>query len=379
MAYDVIVLGLGGMGSAAAASLAAAGLRVLGLERRALAHDYGSSHGGSRIIRKAYFEGEAYVPLLLRAYDLWDRIEAVRGTRLRWRTGGLWLGAPGAPIVEGSRRSAEAHGLAHEVLDAEEIRRRFPPFAVPDGMVGLYEADAGLVHPEKSVRVHCAEAESHGATLRFQERVTGWSFKGEGVAVSTDRGSATAGALVVTAGAWLGRVLGDLGVPLVVERMVQHWFRPRERKPFLDDRFPVWILDGGHPTARPYGFPIHEGAQDRVKVALFRTSDPPVDPDRVDRAVHEPEWERIEAAVGPLLPDVPHERAGARTCLYTTTPDEHFVVGRHPDHAQVVVAGGFSGHGFKFAPVIGEICADLVLQGSTPHDIALFDPARFRP
>ena len=375
--HDVIVLGLGGMGSAAAAHLAERGQSVLGLEQFRRAHDLGSSHGGSRIIRQAYFEGADYVPLLLRAYELWDRLTAFHGKVLRLRTGALYVGPPGSDLVLGTVASGRAYDLPVEELEPAEVRTRFPTFALlSDDHIAAYEAAAGIVFPELSVTTHCVVAERHGATLHFDEPVLGWEPKGEGVTVTTARGTYTADRLVVTAGVWAGKLLAGLGLPLQPERVVQFWFVPEERRPFLADRHPVWLWETDE-GKRPYGFPIFDGSPKATKVAFFRETTP-ADPRRVDRVVRDAEVEQMRTALAPRLPGI---AAGAlqdaKVCLYTTTPDEHFVIGLHPELPQVAIGAGFSGHGFKFVPVVGEILADLVIDGVTPHPIELFDPTRF--
>src|SRR3712207_1531217 len=224
--YDVIVAGLGGMGSAAAYQLAARGKRVLGLEQFSPAHDRGSSHGRSRIIRQAYFEDPSYVPLLLRAYELWERLERETGQELMTLTGGLMIGRRESELVSGSVRSAEEHGLSYELLDAEGIRERFPPFSPDPGTVALYEEKAGFVRPEETVRAHLDRAGSLGADLRFEEPILSWEALGDGVRVETQRGSYEAERLVITPGAWAPQLLADLGLPLEVTRQVMYWFEP---------------------------------------------------------------------------------------------------------------------------------------------------------
>jgi sarcosine oxidase len=371
--YDVIVLGLGGMGSAAAAHLAARGQRVLGLERFGPAHDRGSSHGDSRIIRQSYFEDPAYVPLLLRGYELWDQLARDAGSELIRLTGGLYFGPPSSRVVTGSMGSAREWGLAHEVLDAAEIRRRFPAFAPGDADVGLYEEEAGFVRPEATVAAHLALAARRGAELRFDEPVERWTATpGGGVRVRTASGTYEAGELVVAPGAWAPSVLAGLGVPLTVERQVQFWFQPDGGVgPF--ERHPVYIhqdADG----EQVYGFPAIDGPDGGAKVAFFRHGTVISDPSDLDRAVRPDEAEDMARYLGALLPTLPGRLLRAVPCMYTTTPDEHFVIARRD---QVTVACGFSGHGFKFVPVVGEILADLTVDGGTRHPIALFDPQRF--
>ena len=370
MAYDVIVLGLGGMGSAAAAHLAGRGQRVLGLERHPPAHDQGSSHGGSRIIRQAYFEDPAYVPLLRRSYELFEQLEADSGRSLMTLTGGLYLGRPDSETVAGSLRAAQEWNLPHELLEAPEIRRRFPTFAPADDEVGVYEAVAGFVRPEATVTAYLELAAARGAELRFEEPALDWAADGDGVGVTTASGTYTAGSLVVCPGAWAPELLADLGVPLTVERQVMYWFQPDGGvAPFTPDRQPVWIH--GADDLQLYGFPAIDGADGGVKVGFFRRG-AGCTPDTIDRQVHPEEAEFMAGHLRGLLPTMP----AAVPCMYTTTPDQHFVLARHPEHERVTVACGFSGHGFKFVPVVGEILADLALTGATEHPIGLFDPRR---
>ena len=373
MPYDVIVVGLGGMGSAAAAHLAARGSRVLGLERHTPAHDRGSSHGGSRIVRQSYFEGAAYVPLLLRAYELWERLVRDSGEDLMTLCGGLFLGAPGSPTVAGSLVASRAWDLPHELLDTGEVRRRFPTVALPDGEVGLYEAGAGVVRPEATVRAHLRLAERAGADLRFSEPVLAWQESTAGVLVRTAAGTYEAGQLVVAPGAWAPQLLADLGVPITVERQVTCWFQPAGgTAPY--ERHPIWIHDDGAGT-QAYGFPALDGPQGGVKTAFFRGG-ADCTPETIDRAVRPDEVEAVQRHVGRLLPGATDRFLRAVTCMYSNTPDHHFVVARHPDHERVTVACGFSGHGFKFVPVIGEVLADLATTGTTAHPVELFDPRR---
>jgi len=374
VAYDVIVIGLGGMGSAAGAHLAGRGARVLGLERYGPAHALGSSHGGSRIIRQAYFEDPAYVPLLRRSYELFEQLERDSGSDLLTVTGGLYLGRPDGETVAGSLRAAQEWDLPHEVLEAAEIRRRFPTFSPTFGEVGLYEAVAGFVRPEATVTAHLEQAVSSGAELRFEEPALEWTADGDGVRVTTAAGTYTAGSLVVCPGAWAPELLADLGVPLTVERQVMYWFQPHGGvAPFTPDRHPVWIH--GAEDLQLYGFPAIDGPTGGVKAAFFRRGEV-CTPETIDREVRPEEAAFIALQLRALLPTMPDRLLAAVACMYTTTPDEHFVIATHPEHERVTVACGFSGHGFKFVPVVGEILADLALTGATDHPIALFDPRR---
>ncbi len=373
--YDVIVVGLGGMGSAAAYRLAARGQRVLGLEQFDPVHRQGSSHGGSRIIRQAYFEDPAYVPLLLRAYELWEQVGRDTDRDILRVTGGLMLGKETSQTVLGSQRSALEWGLEHEMLDAGQVRHRFPTMAPTKDIVALYEARAGLVRPEASVAAHLQLAERSGAELHFGEPVTGWSSDSSGVTVQTSRGSYRADRLVVAPGAWAGELLFDLGVPFSVERYVQYWFDPVGGTPaFLPDRHPIYIWEAGD-KRQFYGFPAIDGPVNGVKVAFFRGGTP-CTPETIDRTVHPDEVDRIRGYIRPRIPTLPGRLLQTTTCMYTNTPDQHFVIAHHPKDHRVTLACGFSGHGFKFVSVVGEIVADLAVDGSTRHPIGLFDPAR---
>ena len=373
--YDAIVVGLGGMGSAAAYHLARRGKKVLGLERHAPAHDRGSSHGESRIIRQAYFEGAEYVPLLFRAYDLWEDLKRETGEDLMTLCGGLFIGPESGELVSGSIASADEHDLPYEILGPAELKLRFPVFEPGSETVALFEKRAGFVRPERTVGAHLDRAASLGAQLRFGERVVSWEASGSGVRVRTEGGVHEAGRLVVAAGAWAGELLSDLGLPLEVTRQILFWFRPRGGvEAFAPGRLPIWIYepDDGNMF---YSFPAVDGA-DTVKAAFFRADGTPADPDTIDREVHDDEVEFIRGYLGQHVPDLDGEFVAARTCMYTNTPDQHFVVSTHPDHPQVAVAAGFSGHGYKFCSVIGEILADLAIDGGTRHPVDLFSPTR---
>jgi sarcosine oxidase len=375
--YDAVVIGLGGMGSAAAYQLASRGERVLGLERFTPAHERGSSHGRSRIIRQAYFEGPDYVPLLLRAYELWEQIERETETDLLTVTGGLMLGPPGSTTVEGSRLSAQKWNLEHEMLDASEIAIRFPTLRPEPDAVGLFEAKAGFVRPEAAVAAHLERARQLGADLHFEERVLGWAaLRGSGVRVRTANATYEGRSLVIAPGAWAPDVLADLGLPLRVERQVQFWFAPRgDVELFRIGRHPIYIWETST-GVQIYGFPSHGPSEDGVKVGFARMGHD-TQPDELDTEVHAAEIDVMRSFLHDRIPQLGEFLRG-EPCLYTTTPDEHFVIGTHPGAPDVALAAGFSGHGFKFISVVGEILAELVTEGTTRHSIALFDPTRFR-
>jgi sarcosine oxidase len=364
MRSDVIVVGLGAMGSAAAAHAASRGQRVLGIEQFQPAHDQGSSHGRSRVIRLAYFEHPAYVPLLRRSYELWRRLEGATGRDLLQITGGLMIGAPDSEVVAGSLRSAREHQLDHELLDAAEIRRRFPALTPRQETVAVYESEAGSLAPEEAIRAHLDVAADNGAHLHFDERVEDWQVLPSGtIEVRTSRARYETGKLILAPGAWASESFKIAWLPLEVEPQQLHWFVPQGgAAQFGRDRFPIYIWDVGS-GVQFYGFPADDDG--RVKVAFFRSKV------KGESAIRE--------ALRPCLPSLAHgQLVETVSCKYTLTPDRHFVIGPHPEWPQVTIASPCSGHGYKFASVIGEILADLAIDGATQHPIDLFDPARFR-
>jgi sarcosine oxidase len=373
--YDVIVVGLGGMGSAAAYHLAARGCRVLGLERYQPAHDKGSSHGGSRIVRQSYFEDPGYVPLLLRAYELWEKLAADSRRDVCQLTGGLFIGSPDCLTVSGSLRASRQWDLPHELLDAAEITARFPNFTPHPEDIALYDPKAGFVRPELTVRAYLEIAEKAGATLQFGEPMLEWNQTPAGMQVITARGSYAAEQLVICPGAWAPQVLGQLGVPITVERQVMYWLDPIGAASGFEDH-PIFIHENAS-GIQIYGLPAIDGPRGGVKVGFARNGIAGT-PDTIDRAVHKREISEIRARVAELLPKLGGKCLHAATCMYSNTPDRHFVIGRHPQCADVIMACGFSGHGFKFVPVVGEILAELAVDRATDQLISLFDPQRLR-
>jgi len=362
--FDVIVVGLGGMGSAAAAHASARGKRVLGIEQFQPAHDQGSSHGRSRVIRLAYFEHPAYVPLLRRAYELWRRLESQTGRDLLQITGGLMIGSPDSDVVSGSLRSAREHQLDHELLDAADIHRRFPPFTPAPGIIALHEHAAGIVFPEEAIRAHLDVASDNGARLHFDERVEEWTVTSSGrIDVRTSRSRYECGRLILAPGSWAPELFKIDWLDLEVEPQQLHWFDPADGiAAFQPDRFPIYIWDIGN-GVQFYGFPADD--EGRVKVAFFRSKVKGEGP--------------MRDALRPCLPALANGTLlETVSCKYTLTRDRHFVIGLHPDHSNVVIASPCSGHGYKFASVVGEILADLAIDGATRHPIDLFDPKRFK-
>ncbi|MEZ5558060.1 MAG: N-methyl-L-tryptophan oxidase [Pseudomonadales bacterium] len=373
MRYDAIVIGCGGVGSAALFHLASRDARVLGLDRFPPGHDHGSSHGATRVIRQAYFEHPDYVPLLQRAYALWQALEQRRSQRLYVETGVLAIGPPDGAVLSGTLHSAARHALPVERLNAQQLGERFPGFRVPDGYAGVLERNGGYLHVEDCVIAHAGLAETLGAELRVGEAVTGWEADDSGVVVHTATGAYRGERLVVTAGAWAGALLADLGVALQPLRKHLHWYGTDDTRYRQGNGCPVFFYDLPHGTF--YGFPQRDSLG--VKVAEHSGGEPIRDPSRLDRSLDQREQRRNEQFVRSHLPGVTGPRTHHAVCMYTMSPDEHFLLDRHPRHDNVLFCAGLSGHGFKFASVLGAILAELALDGATPSPCGFLSLARF--
>ena len=374
--YDAIVVGTGGAGSAALYHLAQRGLKVLGLDRFAPPHDRGSSHGETRIIRQAYYEHADYVPMLLRAYEHWNALEAKTGEHLFYRTGLLQLGPADGRVIPNVRRSAETHGLAVEALDAAESIARFPTFRCGPEGAGLYEAKGGTLRVEACVVAHLAAAREAGAEWAG-DAAASWAIDGEGVVVRGERGEYSAARLVVCAGSWatdlLGPLLRDHEVELEVRRKSLFWFATEAEDLRFDRGCPAFLFEV--PEGLFYGFPVFDELG--LKVAEHTGGEVVEDPLKVSRSVYPEEEERVRAFLREYIPSAGDRLLQHAVCLYTMTPDEHFVVDRHPEHPQVAFAAGLSGHGFKLTPALGEALADLVTEGRTDVPVGFLGLGRF--
>jgi sarcosine oxidase len=371
--YDVIVAGVGGMGSATVAELAGRGARVLGLDRASIPNDSGSSHGVNRIIRLAYAEDPRYVPLLRRAYERWRELESRLGEPVLITTGGLDMGRPDSETVRGALASAQSHDLEHELLEASQIMARYPGFEVPGDLVAVYQPDGGFVMSERAIAGHARLALDAGAELHGHEAVLGWDVVADGVEVRTAQGRYRARHLVISAGAWASQLLPQL-VPLAVpERQVLLWSQTKRPEWFTPAALPVFILDVDEGLY--YGFP--EYGIPGLKIGRMHHRRQVVDPDAWDRSAIEPEDEAVlRAATSRYLPLADGPALTLKTCLFTNTPDEHFIIDTLPA-AHTTIVSPCSGHGYKFASVVGEIAADLALHGGTDHDIEMFRIDRF--
>jgi sarcosine oxidase len=374
--FDVIVVGVGAMGSATCFELSRRGARVLGLEQFDIPHARGSSHGCSRMIRLAYYEHPHYVPLLRRAYERWRELEQLCGERLLHVTGGVYIGRTGSELVKGSLRSAREHGLEHERLDHAQLAKRFPQFQLPDDFEALYEPMAGWLPPERVISAYVEQALRQGATIHAHEPVRDWSDDAAHVTVRTDRATYHAQHLIFCGGPWTAQLLRDLGVQLVVTRQAMLWVWPRRCELFGPDRFCVWAIGHDDGTLH-YGFPMSGSEDDGVGLKLaHHARGSASDPDRVAREPL-PGDEAGARSIFRFMPDADGPVLALRVCLYTNSPDSHFIIDRHPRHDRVTLACGFSGHGFKFASVVGEVLADLALGGTTALPVEFLSLRRF--
>lgn len=369
--YDVIVVGLGAMGSATLFHLARRGLRALGLEQFSRGHQFGSSHGDSRIIRETYFEHPLYVPLVQRAHELWHELEAVSGKPLMTITGGLMIGPHNGSVVSGTLRSAREHGLPHEILTPSAVHDRFPAFELAPDLIAVLDPRAGYLDPEACNGAHIDAARILGAEARFEEPVLEWNPDGDGVRVRTHTGRYTADHLVLAGGAWASSLARDLGLPLTVERQTVFWFESENlNASYHAADFPIHAYEykPGHIC---YGFPrLARG----MKASVMHSGELARDAGSVRRSVKAEEVNPLRAALRPVLPQL--AEASVResgVCIFTNTPDHDFIIDFHPEHRQVLISSPCSGHGFKFASAIGELQADLIA-----GDKSRFDPWPFR-
>lgn len=377
--FDFIVIGIGAMGSAACLALARRGFRVLGIDQFEPPHDRGSSHGETRIIRRAYFEHPNYVPLLHRAYEQWDALAAESKTNLMHRVGLLLIGPPAGEVISGVKRAAAEHRLAIEQLSAAEATHRFPMIQVPSDMTALVESDAGFLRPELCIETMIRLAQDAAASMCWNTRVNNWRWDTRAFSVQTDRGEYVAPRVVVTAGAWAGPLINSAwsanppqrALPLTPLRKIQLWYRggPQHR---AGSGCPVFCAD--MPDGFYYGAPSI--ANDLVKVALHSGHDPLANPNLLDRSLRPSDMSHVANFIRRVLPGLDTTPQRHAACMYTMTPDSHFIIDRHPANPAMIFAAGFSGHGFKFAPVVGEALADLAIDGKARPEFGFLSASR---
>lgn len=371
--YDVIVVGLGGMGSAACWQLVRRGLKVLGIERFDIGHSMGSSHGLNRIIRLAYFEHPAYVPLLRRAYELWREAETLADERLLFVTGSIDAGPEGSRVVEGSLESCREFGLAHDLLDAAEAHRRFPGYSLPHGHLAVFQPDGGFVASERAILAHLSLAVWEGAEIRAREKVLGIDPKGDRVEVMTEGGRYEAGRVIVSAGGWISDLVPALAGKAVAERQVLGWFLPQRPELFAMERFPVSNAQLG--DQHFYQFPIW--GIPGFKIGLYHHFHESGDAETLSRVPTAADEAVLREGMEAMFPEANGPALRLSACLFTNTEDEHFVLDTVPGAPEIIVASPCSGHGFKFSSVIGEILADFATGRQSPFDLGLFRMDRF--
>jgi sarcosine oxidase len=360
--WDAIVVGVGGVGSSALYHLAERGLRVLGIDRFAPPHDLGSSHGQTRIIRQAYFEHPDYVPLALASYRLWAELEAATESKLFHQTGLVEVGPADGVVVPGVLKAAREHSLDVHEMSAAEVTRRWSGLAVPGDLCGVFEPNAGYLLVEACVEAHLDAARACGAELQTDSPLVGWTPHARGVEVETAGGSHTTDRLIITAGAWAGELLADLGIRLEIRRKPLLWYAVRDANTYSAARgFPAHLFE--LPYGVMYGFPQLDARG--VKLAEHSGGEAIDDPLAIDRQVRAADREPIERFIADHMPQVTHELTDWTVCLYTMSPDEHFILDRHPELENVWFCAGLSGHGFKFTPVLGRALADLATDGGT--------------
>ena len=381
MLWDCIVLGLGSMGASACYHLASRGQKVLGIEQFDLVHERGSHGGQSRIIRQAYFEHPDYIPLLRRAYDNWAQLEQISGQKIYHRSGLLYAGPRGHAVTEQVKQSAAMYQIPLEELSAKECQWRFPSFHIPPGYDILYEPDAGYLLPDVAIRGYAKAAITHGAQLQTHEQVLDWKVENDLVSVITNRGTYHSKKLVITAGAWAARVIPCIDRHLHITRQVLAWYALPEPAAFTGKSFPCWMIAHEDAPGIYYGFPVmdpgEKGIRSGLKIA-YHYPGKSCDPDDVERSIDREDILHLERVLQQYVPDGNGPLLDATTCLYSNSPDEHFVIDHLPGtDGRVAVAWGFSGHGFKFASLVGEVLADLAIRGQTDHPIGFLHAGRF--
>ena len=362
------------MGSATLYHLARRGVRVLGLERYDIPHEFGSSHGLTRVIRLAYWEHPTYVELLRRSYELWRELEREAGERLLHITGSIDAGPADGPIFSGALRSSELHRLPHEVMNGDELHRRFPGYRLPREIHCLLQPEGGFLLPERCNLAHLAGARGAGADVRTRDQVLEWGARAGGYWVATSSARYEATRLVFCVGSWASKLIPELSGVAQPERQVLAWLEPRRPELFTPGRFPVFYIEVEE--GRFYGLPSY--LVPGFKLGKYHHRGEQVDPDAMNREVESEDVELLRSFAARYVPEGAGPALMTKTCLFTNSPDEHFILDLHPEHPGVAIAAGFSGHGYKFCSVIGEIMADLAQRGDTRHGIGLFRLGRFQ-
>ena len=371
--YDCIVIGLGGMGSASLFELSSKGQNVLGIEQFDIGHDKGSSHGLSRIIRLAYWEGIEYVPLVLRAHDRWIELEKTYNEKLLNITGALDIGLESSETISGSLKACREFDIPHEIFTSTELSKKFPAYLLPEEYSSVFQKDGGFLVPESCINLYVNESINNGADVKQNCKVLGWESDGNIVTVSTSDGNFKTKKLVITAGAWTGILQDEMSRFLTPERQVVSWFKPESPEYYNSDQFPVFNMEV--PEGRYYGFPIHH--YEGIKIGRYGHLNENINPDSISREITDLDIATLRVPMEKYFQPTNPEPLFSQVCMFTNTPDEHFVLDYLPGNDSVFIASGFSGHGFKFASVIGELISDLMVDGGTEFDLGLFSLDRF--
>jgi sarcosine oxidase len=379
--FDFIVIGVGSMGCSACYFLSQRGYKVLGLEQFDIAHEQGAHTGQSRIIRKAYFEDPRYVPLLNQAYKNWKALEDETGTRLYYRTGLVYFGMPDKLVMKNIHQSASLYDIPLENPDSSSTQQRFPQFKLPENFETLFEPDAGFIPPEKAILLYTKQAIKKGAEIHTKEKVLEWKKEGSGIVVATDKNIYHCSKLIITAGPWAGKMIPGLADKIKITRQFIAWIKPKKWKDFSLNNFPCWMIADDERPGMYYGFPALPGSTFGEPEGLKLAHHYPgviADPDDVNRQTTKEEEENLEYALNKYLPGCFESVLATKTCLYANTPDENFIIDHLPGYEnQVAIACGFSGHGFKFVSVVGEILAELIADGKTKQSIEFLNAKRF--
>ena len=377
--FDAIVVGAGGVGSAAAYYLAKAGQRVLLLEQFELNHQNGSSYGSSRVIRYTY-DNPIYIDLMRAAYPLWFELQAEAGEQLYVKTGGLDFGFPERDTFQALKAGMDTARLDYEYLDRKEIQQRYPQFTLKKGMAGLFHPDSGLLRASRCVLAHVRLAQARGATILDETPVVNIVPSDNGAVVETAKGAFSCDRLILTTGSWAKGILAEQGIdlPLKIMPCQLGFYQPDSVSDFAPGNFPVFFAHmNGSYGEMPYGIP-HEDPSIGVKITTFYGWDTVKSPEDVDYTPSQAWTERIRDFARDYIPGAAGPLLNTRRCLYTLTPDKDFIIDTHPSYPHVVIGSGFSGHGFKFTTLLGKMLADIAVEGSTPHDTSLFKVSRLQ-
>ncbi len=369
------------MGSATCYYLSKRGYKVLGLEQFDITHEFGSHAGQSRIIRKAYFEHPDYVPLLERAYKNWNTLEQETGKELYFKTGLLYAGTSNNEMIKGIKQSASLYNIELENLNVADATNRFPQFTFPENLEVLFEPEAGFLPPEKAIRLYAKQAKKNGATVNINEKVIDWKKNGANIIVRTDKSSYQCNKLIITAGAWAGKMIPGFADKIKVTRQFIAWIKTKNDKQFALPNFPCWMIGDADKHGCFYGFPLLDTKKFGEPAGLKLAHHFPAqvtDPDNVNRETTEDDLKNIKYCLDKYLPGVFDSVLHTKICLYGNSPDENFIIDKLPGYEEnVSIACGFSGHGFKFASVVGEILADLAIGGRSDLPIEFLNAKRF--